>query len=158
MISYERNIKDKLFVLRLLFIALAIGLFISITKGFVNLHYVIITALVFGSLIKLTTLKAFGKEIEVTRYFVFGLLPLKWIYDEGKNNIQLYSYHDEINNIGDSETTFDLVGLFSWRKVKFQFMRIQPKKLIFKLGDIDVNLSDYEYELISEIVPKENSL
>ena len=88
----------------------------------------------------------------------FFLGDLCLIYDEGKNNIQLYSYHDEINNIGDSETTFDLVGLFSWRKVKFQFMRIQPKKLIFKLGDIDVNLSDYEYELISEIVPKENSL
>ena len=97
MITYERNTKDKLFVLRLVFVALVLGLLISITNGFVNLHYVIIAALIFGSIIMVTTLKILSKNIEVTRYFVFGLLPLKWIYDEQKNNIQLISYHGEIN-------------------------------------------------------------
>lgn len=149
MVTYERYKGDTLFVLRLVFAALVLALFLSISNRFVNLHYVIISTLILGSIIKVTTLKIYGREITVTRYFVFGLIPVKWFYDEQRNNIKIYRYYDLIDRSPtDAGTALDIVGILFFKKVKFQYLNIRPGKLIFKLGDIDVKLTDYEYELV----------
>jgi len=78
--AYKRNIQSKLLLLRLvLWIALPLCVLLF-QAGYSKSGYVLAVALISLSPLSITGLVFTDSKIQVTRYFLFGLVPVQWSF------------------------------------------------------------------------------
>lgn len=155
MVLFKRNINSRLRILRLvLVVALPLCIW-AFRSGLSNLGYFLSVMLIFGAFINIIGLSISQNSIHITRYFLYGCIPVNWTFrKEVIANTRLFQ-EIETEYLPSSSTLLDLVAIFFPIKFKLQRLNLKYKRKNGSEGFVKLNLSKEEYKLISQLFKTE---
>jgi len=161
MIIYKRNTDKKLLSLRVVFFVLVICCLFTFKYSYSNLGYFLLVIFITLSIIVIKNFMVFENSFQISKYYFFGLVKLKWEFNKS-DNINVTSYDsdfgqdDDMPNIDDSTGT----GLVCISSIFYIF---KPSKIIYRqfnfelldqnftyLKSVNVALDDHEFNFVKD--------
>ncbi|HEY0355035.1 MAG TPA: hypothetical protein VGC29_02455 [Flavisolibacter sp.] len=155
---HKRNINVKLRILRLT-LAVALPLCIwAFRSGLSNLGYFLSVMLIFGAFINIVGLSISQNSIHITRYFLYGFIPVNWTFrKELIANARLFQ-EVETEYLTGATNWWDLFAIFFPLRFNLQRLNLKYKRKNGSEGFVKLNLSKEEYKLISQLFKTETAI
>lgn len=148
---YQRNVTHRLIALRLFLCLAIVMVFYFILSNNQNPAYLVSFFLLFFSFIRVTNLTVFEDNLSITRWYLFGIYPMKLkVTKSSKHEVHLYSRY-ETTNLDPLGTWLDFLYFIPLR-AKIQGLRIHDAKRPSPFATILLPLNDHEYFLIHRVL------
>lgn len=149
---YKRNITIKLLLFRIFFlIAVTASVFFFLNKGN-DYGFVIVTLLIFASIVPVTKLKIEKDSFIVIQYYLFGLIPRKQVFMKG-DDISIYEFDISFS---ESDLSYIISGSFLDLLLTpttlgtLKRYAIEQKNFYGDTKGFKMKLSEKEYTLIKD--------
>lgn len=148
MLAYKRNVKTRRLLLRLAFCVALPFCVLLFKTGYSKPAYVVAVALVLLSPVSFTQLVLTESRITVVKYFLFGFLPVKWMFTN-KDLIDARLVEESEAETMPSYGWWEMLSLFfplsvKWIGVEFKYKRANGSIALLRVG-----ISSEEYQLLA---------
>jgi hypothetical protein len=143
MVLYQRSVYFKLFLLRATFFLLSVLSFVLFFTSYSDYSILSLLGLVVVSCFSITNIKFFEDHFEIHKYYISGLIPVKWEYTlKGEVDIGSVTLEADLS-INKNFVEFD-GGVFPGKRYyKRSVIKISENGKIEKFTE---KLTDKEYE------------